>query len=76
MAIAKKYYVIQNKDGKFFKADNLSGGYPLFIDDFECCEKYGSEENANRFLNSGYAKEQFVKDFIDAKVRKVLITVQ
>ena len=50
MAIVKQYYVIQNRNGKFFKIDDLSGGYPLFIDDFEHCEKYNSKENANIFL--------------------------
>ena len=39
----KEYYMIQNNNGKFFKADNLSGGYPCFIDDFEFCEKYNSK---------------------------------
>ena len=39
----KEYYVIQNSNGKFFKVDNLSGGYPCFIDDFEFCEKYNSK---------------------------------
>lgn len=34
----KEYYVIQNEEGKFLKIDDLSGGYPCFIDDFEFCE--------------------------------------
>lgn len=34
----KIYYVIQNKDGEFFALDSYSGGYPVFINDFEFCE--------------------------------------
>ena len=30
----KIYYVIQNKKGKFFTPDDLSGGYPAFVDEF------------------------------------------
>ena len=41
--LRKEYYVIQNQERKFFKSDNLSGGYPIFIGDFEFCEKYNSE---------------------------------
>lgn len=69
----KIYYVIQNKKGKFFALDNLSGGYPAFVDDFEFCEKYNSEYSANNFLNSHYATEQFTKEFIGARVRKIEI---
>ena len=76
MAIVKQYYVIQNRNGKFFKIDDLSGGYPLFIDDFEHCEKYNSKENANIFLKGKYATELFFKEFNGVSVRKVLITVQ
>ena len=39
--------------------------------DFEFCEKYKSENSANNFLNSKYATEQFTKEFIGARVRKV-----
>lgn len=69
----KIYYVIQNKKGKFFTLDDLSGGYPAFVDDFEFCEKYNSENSANNFLNSKYATEQFTKEFIGARVRKIEI---
>lgn len=69
----KIYYVIQNKKGKFFTLDNLSGGYPAFVDDFEFCEKYNSEDTVNNFLNSKYATEQFTKEFIGARVRKIEI---
>ena len=34
----KIYYVIQNKEGKFFKIDNWTGGYPDFVNNFEVCE--------------------------------------
>lgn len=44
--LRKEYYVIQNEEGKFLKIDDLSGGYPCFIDDFEFCEKYESKEYA------------------------------
>ena len=67
----KIYYVIQNKEGKFFVLDNLSGGYPMFVDDFEFCRKYDSEESANNLLNRRYATEQFAKEFVGARVRKV-----
>lgn len=69
----KIYYVIQNKKGKFFTPDKLSGGYPEFVDDFEFCKKYNSEDSANNFLNSKYATEQFTKEFIGARVRKIEI---
>lgn len=46
----KEYYVIQNEEGKFLKIDDLSGGYPCFIDDFEFCEKYKSRQLAENFL--------------------------
>ena len=39
MPITKKeYFVIQNDKGLYFKADNLSGGYPCFVNAFEFCE--------------------------------------
>ena len=72
----KIYYVIQNKEGKFFIPDSLSGGYPEFVDDFEFCRKYASEEDANNFLNRKYVTEQFVKEFMGAKVRKVEISLK
>ena len=50
----KEYYVIQNSNGKFFKVDNLSGGYPCLIDDFEFCEKYNSKQVVEDFLKSNY----------------------
>lgn len=67
----KIYYVIQNKEGKFFKIDSWSGGYPEFVNNFEVCEKYNHEEFANNFLKSRYVTEMFTKEFIWAKVRKV-----
>lgn len=69
--IKKIYYVIQNKEGKFFKIDNWSGGYPEFVNNFEVCEKYDHEELANNFLKSRYVTEMFAKEFIEARVRKV-----
>lgn len=72
----KIYYIIQNKEGNFFEIDNMSGGYPSFINDFECCEKYRSEEFANDFLNGKYATEMFPKEFDGARVRKVVMTLQ
>lgn len=71
----KTYYVIQNKEGKFFTLDDSSGGYPVFVNDFESCEKYDSEKSANNFLNGKYATEQFATEFIGAKVRKVTAMV-
>lgn len=75
MAIIKRYYVIQSKDG-YFKPDNWSGGYPEFIDDFENCERYSSEELANKFLKSKYVAEQFKEGFKEARVRKITVTVE
>lgn len=71
----KTYYVIQNKEGKFFTLDDSSGGYPVFVNDFEFCEKYDSEKSANNFLNGKYVTEQFATKFIGAKVRKVTAKV-
>ena len=48
----KEYNVIQNSNGKFLKIDDLSGGYPCFIDDFEFCEKYKSRQLAEDFLKA------------------------
>lgn len=67
----KIYYVIQNKEGKFFKIDNWTGGYPDFVNNFEVCEKYDHEELANNFLKSRYVTEMFTKEFMGEKVRKV-----
>lgn len=72
----KIYYVIQNKDGEFFALDSYSGGYPVFINDFEFCEKYNSEKDANKFLNEKYATEQFAKEFIGARIRKVVMKLR
>lgn len=38
--LVKEYYVIQNKEGKFFHTDSASGGYPSFLSSFESCEKF------------------------------------
>ena len=72
----KEYYVIQNSNGKFFKSDNLSGGYPCFIDDFEFCEKYNSKQFAEDFLKSNYATQMFQKEFADCVVKKVKMIVE
>ena len=55
----KEYNVIQNSNGKFLKIDDLSGGYPCFIDDFELCEKYKSRQLAEDFLKSIYVTQRF-----------------
>lgn len=70
------YYVIQNNEGKFFRFDNYSGGYPCFTDDFENCKRYYLEEDANKFLDGKYAKEQFSNEFVGAKVRKIIINME
>lgn len=72
----KEYYVIQNDDDKFFKVDNLSGGYPCFVDDFEFCEKYNSREFAENFLNNRYATEMFHDKFKNCSVKKVVMTLE
>ena len=74
--IRKEYHVIQNKEGKFFRCDNISGGYPCFIDGFEFCEKYNSKEFAENFLNSKYATELFKKEFDGCIVKTVIMTVE
>ena len=55
----KEYNVIQNSNGKFLKIDNLSGGYPCFIEDLEFCEKYKSRQLAEDFLKGTYATQSF-----------------
>lgn len=67
----KEYYVIQNEEGKFFKADNLSGGYPCFIDDFEFCAKYKSKQIADDFMKNNYTTKMFKKEFKGCTVRMV-----
>lgn len=73
---AKEYYVIQNKEGKFFKVDNASGGYPVFIDDFEFCEKYNSKQFAEDFLKGNYATELFKNEFKDCVVKTVKMILE
>lgn len=72
----KEYYVIQNKEGKFFKVDNTSGGYPCFIDDFEFCEKYNSKEFVKNFLQGKYATEMFKKEFDGCVIKTVEMTLK
>ena len=72
----KEYYVIQNKEEKFFKVENASGGYPRFIDDFEFCERYYSRQSAEKFLNSSYATRMFRKEFSGCVVKKVTMTIE
>lgn len=76
MRNTKIYYVIQNSAGDFFKIDNISGGYPYFIDDFEFCEKYNSREVAENFLQSDYATIMFRKEFENCSVRTVRLTLE
>ena len=71
----KRYFVIQNKDGKYFKIDNSTGGYPMFTDDFEFCERYKTEEDVNKFLGSNYVINQFRKEFDNATISEVAIKV-
>ena len=73
---AKEYYVIQNKEGKFFKADNASGGYPIFIDDFEFCDKYNSKQFAEDSLKSDYATRLFKKEFEGCVARTVKMILE
>lgn len=72
----KEYYVIQNSNGKFFKVDNISGGYPVFIDDFECCKRFNSMGHAKNFLAKDYATKLFKETFKDCVVRKVKIVLE
>lgn len=72
----KEYYVIQNTNGKFFKADNISGGNPIFIDDFEFCDKYASKQFAENFLKRDYASKLFKKEFEGCIVRKVKMILE
>lgn len=74
--LRKEYYVIQNEEGKFLKIDDLSGGYPCFIDDFEFCEKYESKEYAEKFLQGRYVTEMFKKEFDDCIIKTVVIAVE
>ena len=59
----------------FFKIDNWSGGSPRFIDDFEHCEKYESEDIAKAFLHGRYASEMFAQKFDGARVRTVELSL-
>ena len=72
----KEYYVIQNSNGKFFKADNLSGGYPCFVDDFEFCDKYNSRQFAEDFLKGDYVTRMFPKEFVGSIVRTVKLILE
>ena len=72
----KEYYVIQDKGGRFFKVDNISGGYPRFIDDFEFCEKYSSRQFAEEFLKGNYATQMFKKEFDGCIVKKVKMILE
>lgn len=74
--VRKEYYVIQNNEGKFFKIDNASGGYPCFIDDFEFCEKYKTKHFVKDFLNSNYATNIFKEEFSNCVVKKVIMTIE
>lgn len=74
--IRREYYVIQNKEGKFFKFDNTRGGCPLFIEDFEFCEKYYSEQFVKNFIASKYVTERFKEEFENCAIRKVVMTLE
>ena len=73
---AKEYYVIQNNKGKFFKTDNISGGCPRFIDDFEFCDKYHLKQVAEDFLKKDYATRLFKKEFEGCIVRTVKMSLE
>lgn len=72
----KEYNVIQNSNGKFLKIDNLSGGYPCFIEDLEFCEKYKSRQLAEDFLKGTYATQSFQKEFLDCTVKTVKMIIE
>lgn len=72
----KEYYIIQNKEGNFFKVDNNSGGYPVFIEDFEFCEKYNSKQFVEKFLKSNYVTELFKNEFEGCIIRKVKMILE
>ncbi|MFQ7208561.1 MAG: hypothetical protein ACLRPZ_03855 [Coprococcus sp.] len=72
----KEYNVIQNSNGKFLKIDDLSGGYPCFIDDFEFCEKYKSRQLAEDFLKSIYVTQRFQKEFAGCVVKTVKMILE
>lgn len=74
--MGKRYYVIQNRDGKFFSLDSGSGGYPNFCDDYVSCEKYSSKQAAEEFLQSHYAREVFVEEFAEARIRTVNLVLE
>lgn len=75
--LRKEYYVIQNKEGKFFKMDSASGGYPCFIDDFEYCHKYTSRNLMEQFLyTSDYTTRLFKKEFEGCAVKTIIMTVE
>ena len=65
----EEYWVIQNRNGKFFKLD--AGGYPAFITDCHSGQKYKSREFAEQFLNEDYATRMFKNEFAGSTVKKV-----
>lgn len=72
----KEYYVIQNKEEKYFKIDDMSGGYPCFVGDFESCERYNSIQSVETFLNSDYVVRIFKEKFKDCIVKTVKIFIE
>lgn len=72
----KEYYVIQNNQGRFFKVDNASGGYPCFISSFEFCEKYDSKQYVEDFLKGDYVNRMFKDEFQNCVIRKVTMILE
>lgn len=61
------------------RPDSWQGTFGLpftFVEDFENCKRYGSEELVKEFLKGKYATEQFKDKFIGATVRKIIMLIE
>ena len=71
----EKYYVIQNFNGKFFRCDNYTGGYPYFSEYFDTAERFKTKEKAQEFMESEYCTRMFKREFTNAIIKSVTVTM-
>lgn len=62
------YYVIQNKDGKYFL--NSVEIAPIFVNNYEYCDKFETYESAENIFKSEYG-QQFSNELKDCKIMKI-----
>lgn len=65
------YYVIQNREGKFFKLNSNFLGPPKFIDDFVDCHKFRSRQLAEDFMKDTYVTKIYKDEFRNCVLRRV-----